>query len=143
MTIFAIGNAKIANKESHEGLEEALDLTPSQYQLALGIFFVGYVVFEVPSNLALKKFRPSRWISRIMVTWGIISTCMAAVKDFKGLITCRILLGVAEAGFFPGIIYYLSFWYKKSEQALRVAVFLCSATLAGAFGGGIYQAYAS
>jgi MFS family permease len=116
-------------------MEDELNLSPTQYSFSLGIFFVGYVLMEVPSNNLLKKVRPSRWISRIMVTWGIISTATAAVTSFSGLVTVRILLGIAEAGFFPGIVYYFSFWYKKEEQALRTAFLLCSGLLAGAIGG--------
>lgn len=116
-------------------MESELNLSPTQYALALAIFFAGYVLFEIPSNVMLKKATPSRWIARIMVTWGIISTCFAAVKGFEGMLVCRALLGVAEAGFFPGIVYFFSFWYTKDEQALRVAIFLCAGALAGAFGG--------
>jgi MFS family permease len=105
-----LGNAKIANKESGASMEEELGLSPNQYSFSLSIFFVGYVLCEVPSNIMMKKARPSRWISRIMVTWGLISTCMAAVHDFRGLAICRALLGAAEAGFFPGVVYYFSFW---------------------------------
>ena len=85
-------------------------------------------MFEIPSNLMLKRATPSRWIARIMVSWGIISVCMMFITNFAGLIVCRFLLGVMEAGFFPGIIFYLTFWYKKEEQAFRQTIFFTGAT---------------
>ena len=84
---------------------------------------VRYVIFEVPSNLMLKKATPSRWISRIVVSWGIVTTCIVFVNSFAGLMVCRALLGVMEAGFFPGMIFYLTFWYKKEELAVRQSWF--------------------
>ncbi|KAK9765677.1 hypothetical protein K7432_005798 [Basidiobolus ranarum] len=124
-----IGNARLAK------LEADIGLNPSQYSWCLSIFFVGYVIFEVPSNLLLKKYSPSRWIARIMVTWGTCTMCMAAVKDFPGMMVCRLFLGIAEAGLFPGMVFYLTFWYTRREQCSRVALFFSAATLAGAFGG--------
>jgi MFS family permease len=116
-------------------MEEELNLNQSQYSWSLSVFFIGYVLFEVPSNLILKKATPPRWISRIMVTWGGITMAMAAVKNFQGLIACRFFLGLSEAGLFPGIIYFLSFWYTRKEQGLRIALFYSAASLAGAFSG--------
>jgi MFS family permease len=116
-------------------MEEELNLTQAQYSWALSIFFVGYVLFEVPSNLLLKKLSPPRWIARIMVTWGAITMALAAVKNFEGLIAGRFFLGIAEAGLFPGLIYFLSFWYTRKEQGLRLAIFISAANLAGAFSG--------
>ncbi|KXN73673.1 MFS nicotinic acid transporter Tna1 [Conidiobolus coronatus NRRL 28638] len=116
-------------------MEEELHLTPAQYSWTLSIFFVGYVLFEVPSNLLLKKATPPRWIARIMVTWGAITMALAAVKNFEGLMAGRFFLGVAEAGLFPGLIYFLSFWYTRKEQGLRIALFYSAASLAGAFSG--------
>ncbi|KAK9762808.1 hypothetical protein K7432_011102 [Basidiobolus ranarum] len=124
-----IGNARLAK------LEADIGLTPSQYSWCLSIFFVGYIIFEVPSNLLLKKYSPSRWIARIMVTWGACTMAMAAVTNFPGMMVCRLFLGIAEAGLFPGIVFYLTFWYTRKEQCSRVALFFSAATLAGAFGG--------
>ncbi|KXN73678.1 MFS general substrate transporter [Conidiobolus coronatus NRRL 28638] len=118
-------------------MEEELNLTPSEFSWSLSIFFIGYILFEVPSNLLLKKFTPPRWIARIMVTWGAITMALAAVKNFEGLIAGRFFLGVAEAGLMPGLIYYLSFWYTRKEQGLRISLFFSSANLAGAFSGGL------
>eukprot|EP01102_Stenamoeba_stenopodia_P005276 TRINITY_DN15843_c0_g1_i1.p1 TRINITY_DN15843_c0_g1~~TRINITY_DN15843_c0_g1_i1.p1 ORF type:complete len:517 (-),score=100.51 TRINITY_DN15843_c0_g1_i1:94-1644(-) len=105
------------------------------YSNGVGIFFLGYVLFEIPSNLLLKKFPPSIWISRIMVTWGIASTCMMFVHTIPALLITRLILGIAEAGFFPGIVFYLTFWYTTSEMASRVALFFSSSAVAGFIGG--------
>ncbi|KAI9323601.1 major facilitator superfamily domain-containing protein [Dichotomocladium elegans] len=124
-----IGNAKLA------GLTEDLNMNNSMYSVALSIFFVGYILFEVPANVLLKLFGPRRWIAIIMLTWGAIMASMAAVKTSAGLIVARFFLGVAEAGLFPGIIYYLSLWYPRHLQTLRVSIFYSASTVAGAFGG--------
>jgi MFS family permease len=116
-------------------MEEELQLTPSEFSWSLSIFFIGYILFEVPSNLLLKKFTPPRWIARIMVTWGAISMSLAAVKNFQGLVAGRFFLGIAEAGLMPGLIYFLSFWYTRKEQGLRISLFFSAANLAGAFSG--------
>jgi MFS family permease len=94
-----------------------LKFTPLIFAWGAGIFFIGYFIFEVPSNLALEKFGASRWIARIMVTWGIISALMATVSGELSFYVLRFLLGVAEAGFFPGIILYLTYWYPAKYRA--------------------------
>jgi MFS family permease len=91
--------------------------------------------FEVPSNLVLKKLRPSRYIATISVLWGIIATLTGITQNYAGLIACRILLGVVEAGLFPGFITYLTLFYSKREIALRTSYLFSSAAIAGAFGG--------
>jgi MFS family permease len=101
------------------------------------VFLVAYGVFEVPSNILLKKLRPSRWIAFLMFGWGAITMCLGACNNFGSVTACRWLLGMFEAGLFPGLVYYLTFWYKHSERSVRVALILASATLAGAFGGAI------
>jgi D-galactonate transporter len=93
------------------------------YAWGAGIFFIGYFIFEVPSNLALERFGASRWIARIMVTWGIISALMATVSGEMSFYILRFLLGVAEAGFFPGIILYLTYWYPAEYRARFLAAF--------------------
>src|SRR3979411_1894305 len=100
-----------------------LKFSPTIFSWGAGIFFVGYFIFEVPSNLALEKFGASRWIARIMVTWGIISACMALVSGVWSFYGLRFLLGVAEAGFFPGIILYLTYWYPAEYRARFLAAF--------------------
>ncbi|KXS21263.1 MFS general substrate transporter [Gonapodya prolifera JEL478] len=131
-----IGNAKVANQEvPGSSMEATLGLNSDQYSWSVAIFFFGYVIFEVPSNILMKVYSPSKWLARIMVTWGICATCMAAVSNFPGLLAARFFLGLMEAGSFPGFIYYYSFWYKQQEQATRVAIFFSMASIAGAFSG--------
>jgi len=100
-----------------------LKFTPLIFAWGAGIFFIGYFLFEVPSNLALERFGASRWIARIMVTWGIISGLMAMVSGEWSFYSLRFLLGVAEAGFFPGIILYLTYWYPAAYRARFLAAF--------------------
>lgn len=100
-----------------------LKFTPLIFAWGAGIFFIGYFIFEVPSNLALEKFGASRWIARIMVSWGIISALMATVSGEWSFYILRFLLGVAEAGFFPGIILYLTYWYPAQYRARFMAAF--------------------
>src|SRR6201989_3110946 len=100
-----------------------LKFTPLIFAWGAGIFFIGYFIFEVPSNLALERFGASRWIARIMVTWGIISALMATVSGETSFYVLRFLLGVAEAGFFPGIILYLTYWYPAEYRARFLAAF--------------------
>ncbi len=100
-----------------------LKFSPTVFAWGAGIFFIGYFIFEVPSNLALEKFGASRWIARIMVTWGIISALMASVSGETSFYVLRFLLGIAEAGFFPGIILYLTYWYPAEYRARFLAAF--------------------
>ncbi|KAI5358614.1 putative major facilitator superfamily, MFS transporter superfamily [Septoria linicola] len=124
-----IGNAKI------DGLITDLHMTQGQYQASLSIFFVSYSLFEPLTNVLLKKLRPSVFIPAIMLFWGICMTCMGLVHNFSGLATARFFLGMFEAGLFPGVNYYLSCWYKRSEFGIRAAIFFSAAALAGSFGG--------
>ncbi|KXN84250.1 hypothetical protein AN958_12823 [Leucoagaricus sp. SymC.cos] len=94
-----------------------------------------YAVFEVPSNVFLKRLRPSIWLSLLMSLWGIMMTVQGLVHNFGGLMGMRWMLGVMEAGLFPGVNYYLSCWYKRSEFGIRAAVFFSAASVSGAFGG--------
>ncbi|KAF2968781.1 hypothetical protein GQX73_g4834 [Xylaria multiplex] len=124
-----IGNAKI------EGLQEDLKMTDDQYNLCLTVFFFAYAAFEVPSNLLLKRLRPSRWLPTIMVAWGIVMTLMGIVQNFQGLLSARLFLGVTEAGLYPGCAYYLTMWYCRREIQLRQAMFFSAGSIAGAFSG--------
>lgn len=101
------------------------------------IFLVSYTLFETPSNYMLKKFRPGRWLGFLMFGWGAMTLILGSVQNFGGLTAVRFLLGMFEAGLFPGMVYFLTFWYKQDERAIRIALILASATLAGAFGGAI------
>jgi ACS family tartrate transporter-like MFS transporter len=98
-------------------------------------FYLGYLLFEVPSNLILHRLGARRWISRIMITWGIVSTCTMFVRDARSFYLVRILLGIAEAGFFPGIVLYLSYWFPARERARAVALFMMASPLSGVVGG--------
>ncbi|CAF1222922.1 unnamed protein product [Rotaria sordida] len=124
-----IGQAKL------NGITTSLNLPSAQYNACLSVVYVTYVAFEVPSNLILKKLRPSRWIPLIMVTWGIVTTLTGLVNSYGSLLACRLLLGAPEAGLFPGATYYLSSWYKRRELSWRVSILFSAATLAGTFGG--------
>ncbi|MGC2776683.1 MAG: MFS transporter [Bradyrhizobium sp.] len=111
-----------------------LKFTPLIFAWGAGIFFIGYFIFEVPSNLALEKFGASRWIARIMVTWGIISALMALVSGPWSFYALRFLLGVAEAGFFPGIILYLTYWYPAQYRARFLAAFAVAVPVSSVIG---------
>ncbi|KAJ4474998.1 MFS general substrate transporter [Lentinula aciculospora] len=110
-------------------------VSDTQYLLALTIFFFSYAIFEVPSNVFLKRLRPSLWLSGLMFCWGIMMTVQGLVHNFGGLMGMRWMLGLFEAGLFPGVNYYLSCWYKRSEFGIRAAIFFSAATVSGAFGG--------
>jgi D-galactonate transporter len=115
-------------------MNEELKFTPLIFSWGAGIFFIGYFIFEVPSNLALEKFGASRWIARIMVTWGIISALMALVSGVWSFYVLRFLLGVAEAGFFPGIILYLTYWYPAEYRARFLAAFAIAVPISTVIG---------
>ncbi|KAF9328192.1 hypothetical protein BGZ91_001113 [Linnemannia elongata] len=124
-----IGNARVA------GLERDLELTGTQFNMTLTIFFFGYILFEVPSNIMLKKVGPKLWIAIIMIVWAIIMMAMAAVKDYGGLLAARFFLGLAEAGLVPGVIFMVSTFYTRRELATRNGLWFSMATFSGAFGG--------
>jgi len=111
-----------------------LSLSDAAFATGAGIFFIAYFFFEVPSNLCLKKYGARMWIARIMISWGIISSCMIFVKGEWTFYIMRCLLGLAEAGFFPGIIYYLTLWYPSSYRSTRTAWFVCAIAVSGVIG---------
>ncbi|KAI9808801.1 MAG: hypothetical protein M1825_003954 [Sarcosagium campestre] len=157
-----IGNAKI------EGLIDTLGMTDPQYNWCLTVFFFTYAAFEVPSNLLLKRLRPSIWLPTIMVAWGTVMTLMGIVQNYRGLLTARLFLGLTEAGLYlslslstvayptfateilseadkidcrdvpglyPGVAYYITMWYTRTESQFRQAMFFSAASVAGAFSG--------
>ncbi|KAL1864292.1 hypothetical protein VTK73DRAFT_5966 [Phialemonium thermophilum] len=124
-----IGNAKIA------GLQKDLNLSVSKYNATLTLFFVSYAVFEPLTNIMLKRMRPSIFIPIIMVLWGASMLGMGFVYNWSGLMAARWFLGLCEAGLFPGVNYYLSCWYKRSEFGVRAAIFFSAAAVSGSFGG--------
>lgn len=112
-----------------------LKMSETVYGLGAGIFFLGYFFFEVPSNVIMSKTGAKIWIARIMITWGLISSAMMFVTSPIEFYTLRFLLGVAEAGFFPGIIFYLTQWYPSRRRARIVAMFMTAISLSGVVGG--------
>jgi ACS family tartrate transporter-like MFS transporter len=111
-----------------------LGFSARAYGLGSGIFFVGYALFEVPSNVLLARVGARRWISRIMVTWGLIAAAMMFVRTPMQFYTLRVLLGIAEAGFFPGIVYYLSNWFPAAQRGRTLSWFMTAVPLSGAIG---------
>ena len=112
-----------------------LKFSETVYGLGAGIFFIGYFLFEVPSNVILHRVGARVWIARIMVTWGVISAGMMFVESATSFYVMRFLLGVAEAGFFPGIILYLTYWYPAARRARMTALFMSAIALSGVIGG--------
>ncbi|KAI5891591.1 MFS general substrate transporter [Schizophyllum commune H4-8] len=124
-----IGNAKVG------GMEEDLALTSTQYSVCLLLFFVSYVIFEVPSNMILTRVRPSIFLSVLCFGWGAVAACMGAVNNWQQLAGVRFCLGVIEAGFAPGVAFYLSSWYKRHELAKRYSIYYTATAVSGAFSG--------
>jgi MFS family permease len=111
-----------------------LSLSDAAFATGAGIFFIGYFLFEVPSNVLLKKFGARMWIARIMISWGVISACMIFVKGEWSFYGLRFLLGLAEAGFFPGVIFYLTLWYPSRHRSTRTAWFVSAIAVSGVIG---------
>lgn len=105
-----IGNAKTLNSETKDDLLSDTKMTNYQYIIALMVFLIAYAVFEVPSNYFLKKFKPSRWIAFLMLSWGACTMGLGGTHNYASVTVVRFLLGVFEAGLFPGLVYYLTFW---------------------------------
>ncbi|ERF68098.1 hypothetical protein EPUS_06909 [Endocarpon pusillum Z07020] len=124
-----IGNAAVY------GLQRDLRLVGDDFNVALTVFFVPYVLFEIPSNIVLKRLKPHFWLSICMFLFGLVTLLQGFVQSFSGLIATRFFLGLAEAGVFPGCFYLISMWYKRSEAQKRYTLFFSSTQLAGAFGG--------
>ncbi|KAK2628784.1 hypothetical protein QTJ16_001887 [Diplocarpon rosae] len=124
-----IGNARLDN------LEKDLHLRGIQYNDCLAILFPFYIAAEIPSNLMMKRLRPSVWLTLIMVLWSAVMICQGFVTNYSGLMATRVFLGIFEGGLFPGVNYYITSWYPRHECGFRMALFFSAATLAGAFGG--------
>lgn len=116
-------------------LEIDLGISAAAYGLGAGLFFLTYALFEVPSNLIMHKVGARFWIARIMVTWGLISASMAFVQGETSFYILRVLLGIAEAGFFPGVMLYLTYWFGREERAKATGYFLLGVCLANIVGG--------
>ncbi|RPA76677.1 MFS general substrate transporter [Ascobolus immersus RN42] len=124
-----IGNAKTY------GLMEDLHMSHEEYQLALTVFFITYSLFDIPSNMLLKLFKPNIWLPFITVLSGIVGLCMGVANSGGSIIAIRTILGLVECGLFPGVAYTISGWYLKKEAQFRQALFFCAASMAGAFAG--------
>lgn len=116
------------------GMNDDLALSAAQFGFASGVFFIGYILLEVPSNLALHRFGARRWLSRIMVSWGIVALLFTWVQNFEQLVVLRFLLGVAEAGFFPGAILFLSLWVPTKHRGKILALFYLAQPLTTVIG---------
>ncbi|KAI0959406.1 hypothetical protein AcW1_004236 [Taiwanofungus camphoratus] len=117
------------------GLKTDLKLKGNEYNTALVVFFVPYVLFEIPSNALLKRFRPHVWLSLCMFLFGLVSILQGLVQNFSGLVATRFFLGFVESGVFPACFYLIAMWYKRAEAQKRYSFFFSSTTLAGAFAG--------
>ena len=118
-------------------LNKALNFDPAVFGLGAGIFFIGYFIFEIPSNLIMERVGARVWMARILVTWGLISSAMMFVNGVRAFYVLRFLLGVAEAGFFPGMILYLTYWFPEDARGRAIARFMTATAIAGVIGGPI------
>jgi ACS family tartrate transporter-like MFS transporter len=128
---------------AQDKLQSDLGFSSAVYGFGAGVFFIGYFLLEVPSNLALHKFGARKWMARIMITWGVISACTMFVQGAASFYAVRFLLGVAEAGFFPGMILYLSYWFPARERAKAVGFFMSAIAISYAIGAPISGAIMS
>ncbi|HEY8025817.1 MAG TPA: MFS transporter, partial [Burkholderiaceae bacterium] len=112
-----------------------LHLSDAVFGLGAGIFFIGYFLFEIPSNLLLHRVGARLWIARIMITWGAVSAAMMFVSTPISFYITRFLLGAAEAGFFPGVVLYLTYWYPAHRRAAVMTLFMTAVPLSGVIGG--------
>ena len=115
-------------------MKKDLGFSSSVFGFGAGVFFLGYFLFEVPSNVILEKVGARLWIARVMITWGIVSGIFAFIKGETGFYILRFLLGAAEAGFFPGIILYLSYWFPARRRAQVVSLFMAAAPISVVLG---------
>lgn len=125
-----ISNANVFGLSKELGIVDG-----NKYNTALVIFFVPYILFEIPSNIILKKLKPRVWLSICMFGFGLVTMLQGFVTSYSGLLTTRFFLGVFESGMFPGAFYLIGMWYRRHEAQKRYSFFFSSTTLAGAFGG--------
>ena len=116
-------------------MNRELGLSEAAFGFGAGVFFIGYFVFEVPSNLMLQRIGARVWISRIMLSWGAVAMAMMLARGARSFYLLRFLLGVAEACFFPGIIFYLTHWFPARERAHAVSMFMTATQIAGVIAG--------
>ncbi len=124
-----IGNARI------QGMQADLDLGGTRFNWALSIFYIVYLLVEVPSNIVLKRVGPRFYLPLLVCGFGLVSMCTAFVKTFEGLMVARVFLGIFEGGAMPGMAFFLSCFYKRKELLFRIGIYVSAASIAGAFGG--------
>ncbi|KAI1488535.1 MFS transporter [Biscogniauxia mediterranea] len=133
-----IGNARVLNQESGDDMLQKTGMTTQGYSLTVTLFSLAYTVFEVPSNWVMKHYvRPSVWLGALLGCWGVLTLGFAGVRNYPTVLALRLLIGMFEAGFFPGIVYLLTIWYPHNERSVRIALVIAFCNLAGAFGGAI------
>ncbi|GAA6018476.1 hypothetical protein JCM11491_007011 [Sporobolomyces phaffii] len=130
-----INNAGTMNKETGDSLKQALNLSAKQWAWVVGCFYYPYMAVEPIATYAVRPVSPSRWLARIMVSWGTVMCAMAAVKNYGGLITCRVLLGLFEGSFFTSVILSWSYWYHPTELAPRILWLYVANSSSGGFSG--------
>jgi ACS family tartrate transporter-like MFS transporter len=116
-------------------MNKELGITSQQYGFIAGIFFIGYFFFEVPSNIIMNKIGARTWIGRILITWGIVATACGFIQNITQLYIVRFLLGVMEAGFYPGVILYMTYWFRAKDRAKTISLFMLAVPLSSVFGG--------
>jgi MFS family permease len=124
-----IGNARI------DGLADELHLDANKFNIALAVFYVPYICYDVPSNLVIKHFRAGYYLPFLVTAWGVVSMCIGFVKSYAGLLVARFFLGLCEGGLLGGMVVYLSMFYRRHQLLYRITLFYCAAPLSGAFGG--------
>ncbi|KAI3396505.1 hypothetical protein diail_12125 [Diaporthe ilicicola] len=133
-----IGNARVLNQETRDDMLHQTRMTQTDYAITLSVFSLAYALFEVPSNWVMKHYvRPSVWLAVLLGCWGAVTIGFAGVRNYATVLSLRLLIGAFEAGFFPGIVYLITIWYRHNERALRIALVIAFCNLAGAFGGAI------
>jgi MFS family permease len=124
-----IGNAKI------DGLVDDLNLTGNRFNIALVVFYVPYILVDVPSNWIVKHFKAGRYLPFLLICWGLVSTFLGFTKSFGGLVAARFFLGLCEGGLLGGMVVYIAMFYRRHQMLYRIGLFYCAAPLSGAFGG--------
>lgn len=133
-----IGAARIMNEETGDDILTVTGTSTQGYAVAVSLFSLAYATFEVPSNWIMKRFvRPSLWLSILLFGWAALTLGFTGVQNYAQVVVLRFLIGVFEAGFYPGIIYFITMWYPVHERSLRIAIVGSSASAAGAFNGAI------
>lgn len=128
-------NAAIINLEAGDGIKAELGFSPSQWSWSQSIFSYSYLFFEPTNTVLLKRFTPSKWMFILILAWGVCATSSGATQNFPGMMCARFAIGLAEAGFYPSVLYHYAFWYKPSETPWRIAVFYSVGQLSSALSG--------